>query len=65
MCHFGGQCQRVLFSKVAFLGDLAFTRKPIDHQHGERGISPACDVRARGQYRPYAHDVISVGRPHL
>ena len=23
----------------AFLGDVVFTRKPIDHQHGERGIS--------------------------
>ena len=32
MSHCGGQCQRVLFSE----GDAAFTRKPIDHQHGER-----------------------------
>jgi hypothetical protein len=39
MRHFGGQCQRVLFSEVHVLGDASFTRKPIDHQHGERGIS--------------------------
>ena len=39
MHHFGGQCKRVLFSEVRILGDAAFTRKPIDHQHGERGIS--------------------------
>ena len=37
--HFGGQCQRVLFREVRYLGDSACTRKSIDHQHGERGIS--------------------------
>ena len=30
---------RVLFSEERILGDAAFTRKPIDHQHDERGIS--------------------------
>ena len=39
MRHFGGQCKRVLFREVRILGDVAFTPKPIDHQHGERGIS--------------------------
>ena len=39
MCHFGGQCKCVLFSEVRILGDAAFTRKPIDHQHGDPGIS--------------------------
>ena len=29
----------MLFSHVRILGEAAFTRKPIDHQHGERGIS--------------------------
>ena len=37
MRHFGGQCQHVLFREVHILGDAALTRKPIDHQHGERG----------------------------
>ena len=31
--HFCSQCQ---FRKVRDLGEAAFTRKPIDHQHGER-----------------------------
>ena len=31
--------ERMLFSEVRILGDAAFTRKPNDHQHGERGIS--------------------------
>ena len=39
MRHFGGQCQRVLFREVCILGDSTLTRKPIDHRHGERGIS--------------------------
>ena len=39
MRHFGGPCQRVLFSEVKILGDAAFTRQPIDHKHGKRGIS--------------------------
>jgi len=39
MRHFGGQCQRVLFREVRILGDAAFTHKPIDHHHGERGFS--------------------------
>ena len=38
MRHFGGQCQHMLFSEARILGDAAYTRKPIDHQHGERGI---------------------------
>ena len=50
MCHFGGQCQLVLFNEQRILGDTAFTRKPIDHQHGERGICRRGDARARGQY---------------
>ena len=37
--HFGGQCQRVLFSEMHIFRWRAVTRKPIDHQHGERGIS--------------------------
>ena len=37
MRHFGGQCQRVLFSEVRIVGGAAFTRKSIDHQNGERG----------------------------
>ena len=49
MRHFGGHCQRVLFSEVSILGDAAFTRKPIDLQNGEQGTVAACDVRARGQ----------------
>ena len=39
-----------LFSEVRILGDAAITRKPFDHQNGERGAVAACDVRARGQY---------------
>ena len=34
--------ERILFSEVLNLDDVAFTRKPNYHQHGERGIS--CDV---------------------
>ena len=45
MSHFGGQCHCVLFREVHILGDAAFTRKAVDHQHGER----ARGERARGQ----------------
>ena len=48
--HTGGQCHCALFCEVRMLGHAAFTRKPIAHQHGERGTVAACDVRARGQY---------------
>ena len=51
MRHFGGQCQRALFSEVRILGDAAFKRKPIDHQKMVSVASAtACNVRARGQY---------------
>ena len=33
------EIERVLFCQVRILGDAAFTRKPNDHKHGERGIS--------------------------
>ena len=33
------EIERMLFSEVRIWGDAAFTRKPNDHQHGERGIS--------------------------
>ena len=39
LCVFTIEIQHVLFSEVRILGDAAFTRKPIAHQHGERGIS--------------------------
>ena len=50
MRHTGGQCHCVLFSEVRILSDAAFTRKPIDHQNGERGTVSKCDTHARGQY---------------
>ena len=43
MRHTGGQCHCALFSEVRILGDAVLTRKPIVHQHGERGTV------ARGQ----------------
>ena len=39
LCVLTIETKRVLFSEVRILGDEAFTRKPNDHQHGERGIS--------------------------
>ena len=44
-----GNADCSLFSEVRILGDAAFTRKPIDHQNGERDTVAVCDVRARGQ----------------
>ena len=46
----GGQCYCALFSEVRIWGDAAFTRKPIDHQNGERDTVATSDVRARGQW---------------
>ena len=43
-----------LFSEVRILGDAAFTRKPIDHQNGERGTVAACDKQARYAVRKIA-----------
>ena len=39
LCVLTIEIERMLFSEVRILGDAAFTRKPNDHQHGERGIS--------------------------
>ena len=49
MRHFGAQCHFALFSEVRILSNAVFTSKPIDHQNGERGTVPACDVCASGQ----------------
>ena len=39
LCVLTIETERVLFSEVCILGNAAFTSKPNDHQHGERGIS--------------------------
>ena len=39
LCVLTIEIERMLFSEVRILGDAALTRKPNDHQHGERGIS--------------------------
>ena len=59
MRHFGGQCNCALFSDVRILGGAAFTRKPIDHQNGERGTGTARDMHGWGQYRALLIDAIS------
>ena len=39
LCVLTIEIESMLFSEVRILGDAVFTRKPNDHQHGERGIS--------------------------
>ena len=60
LCVLTIEIERMLFSEVRILGDAAFTRKPNDHQHGERGISPACDARvSRPPYLKKAYGILS------
>ena len=48
LCVFTIEIEHVLFSEVRILGDAAFTRKPIAHQHGERGISKGSAIPQKG-----------------